>query len=572
MARSRLLTSSVLTALAEQLRFAPKAAARRHIERAEHLATIIEPDSLYPEDFIAQQITGFRPEIDTPALLPGTVVLADLGPLVERLCTAAAYEAHDLMSPEWQSIEQVCAQLNLSRRTLERMRRAGLLSRRVKRAGGRGHGSWAVVFHGAAVKRFVGANAERIAAATKQKRLSDAERTAAKESLRAAIGAGASRTSAARAVAAVTGHSVPTLVRATARDKQEQTGPKDRALRCATAWRAMHVGIRAAEIAKAWNCNAASVQRDADLHVMQSLLACGLATPEAAANARAGGVALAAAGKLPAAFGEPADATVAEMVTTAMALGWPDPKAERVLATAAWHCVAAAAATLAKISVLHPGTTQLDAVLTGLLTASRLRAELVRSQRRLLLETVKAVTGSELTEHDAKRAAMLADAAFAATAEAARRFDPFKGGRLAAPAGLAMNRALIKLWDRIINDAARPNGEIGRVAGSSAARPIRATAIEPVAMQPPRLRDWSREIDAWQFLAEPNWRAIDGAAALKPAWRTLLAQRFGWSRYGAGLPMSLAELAADRSVVPAQIVRTQRAAMREIVRAREDRT
>jgi len=571
MARSRLLTSSVLTALAEQLRFAPKAAARRHVERAEQLATIIETDSLYPEDFIAQQITGFRPAIDTPALLPGTVVLADLGPLVERLCTAAAYGAHELTGPQWQSIEQVCAQLQVSRRTLERMRRAGLLSRRMKLTGGRGEGSWAVAFNAAVVKRFAGANAGRIAAAGKQKRLSGAERAAATESLRAAIGAGASRTGAARAVAAATGHSVATLVRATAKDAGE-AGPRDRTLRCAAAWRAMHFGIRATEIARAWNCNSASVQRDADLHVLRKLLACGLGTPEAAANARAGGVALEEAGKLPAAFGEPGDGLVAEMVAGALALGWPDPKAERVLATAAWHCVAVASRALERISVLHPGTTQLDAVLTDLLTASRLRAELVRSQRRLLLETVKAVTGSELIEHDVKRAATLTDAAFAATAEAVGRFDPYKGGRLAAPAGLAMNRALIKLWDRMVNDAARPKGEIGRVAGSGVAKPMRAKAIEQVAAQPPRLRDWSREIDPWQFLAEPNWRAIDGAAALKPLWRTLLAQRFGWSRYGAALPVSLTELAALRGVVTAQIVRTQRAALREIVRARGDRS
>ena len=563
MARSRALTSSVLAALAEQLRYAPKAAARRHVERAENLATLIDTDSLYPEDFIAQQITGFRPAIDTPALLPGTVVLADLGPLVEKLCTAAAYKASELAGPHWQSVEQVCAQLRVSRRTLERLRRAGLLSRRVKMAGGRGKGSWAVVFAAGVVQRFAEAHAGRIAGADKQKRLSGAERAAAREGLLTAISAGASRTGAARAVAKTTGHSVATLVRATAHEAKGEPGPMSRALRCAAAWRSLRFGMRPTDMAKAWHCSAASVQRNADLHVLRALQICQLGTPDAAENAKTGGVALEAAANLPAAFGEPADATTAEMAAGAIAAGWPDPTAERTLATAAWHCVAVAARVLVKVSVLHPSTTQLDAVLTGLLTASRLRAELVRSQRRLLLETVRAVTGSELLEHDAKRAARLADAAFAATAEAVGRFDPFKGGRLAAPAGLAMNRALIKLWDNMVNDAARPKGEIGRVAASGFAKPIRATAIEPVAMQPPRLRDWSREIDPWQCLAEPDARTLDNAAAIKPAWRTLLAQRFGWSRYGAILPMSLAELATQRGVVPAQIVRTQRAALRE---------
>lgn len=563
MARSRVLSSSVLAALAEQLRFAPKAAARRHVERAELLATIIEADSLYPEDFIAQQITGFRPAIDTPALLPGTVVLADLGPLVEKLCTAAAYEAAELASPPWQSVEQVCAQLQVSRRTLERLRRAGLLSRRVKLRGGQGKGSWTVVFAAEAVQRFAKANAERIAGASKHKRLSNAERATAKESLHAAIGAGASRTDAAKTVAAATGHSVATLLRATASETDNSTGPNDRPLRCGAAWRALRFGLRATDIAKTWKCSAASVQRDANLHTLRALQACPLSTPEAAANPRTGSGALEAAKTMSVAFGEPGDATVAEMAEAAIVSGWPDPKAERTLAIAAWHCVAVAAQVLSNVNALHPSTTQLDAVLTSLLTASRLRAELVRSQRRLLLETVKAVTGSELLELDPKRAAMLADAALAAAAEAAGRFDPFKGGRLAAPAGLAMNRTLVKLWDQIVNDAARPKGEIGRIVASGFAKPIRATAIEPLAVAPPKLRDWSRKIDPWQFLNEPDARSLDNAAAIKPAWRTLLAQRFGWSRYGEILPMSLTELATQRGVVPAQIVRTQRAAMRE---------
>ena len=99
MSQLRKLGSPVLEELAGQLRYAPAEAARRHVERAEKLAAIVEPGNVYPQDWIAQQLTGYRPERGGDGLVPGEQWLADLGPRVEMLCVRAAYTPAELAEP-----------------------------------------------------------------------------------------------------------------------------------------------------------------------------------------------------------------------------------------------------------------------------------------------------------------------------------------------------------------------------------------------------------------------------------------------------------------------------------------
>src|SRR5688572_23587481 len=87
---------TALEDLARQLRFTPREALLRDIQRAEALASQIGPDAVYEEDWIVGQVTGYRPKMDNPASVVGQALLADLSAFVERLSAAATLTPADL--------------------------------------------------------------------------------------------------------------------------------------------------------------------------------------------------------------------------------------------------------------------------------------------------------------------------------------------------------------------------------------------------------------------------------------------------------------------------------------------
>jgi hypothetical protein len=562
----RKLGSPVLEELAGQLRYAPAEAARRHVERAEKLAAIVEPGNVYPQDWIAQQLTGYRPERGGDGLVPGEQLLADLGPLVEMLCVRAAYTPAELAEPEWIGIDAVCARWKISRRTLERYRRAGLLSRRVRVAGGRGKAAWGVVFDAKRAEQFAAAQAGRIAGAAARKRLSRDERQALVGAAGALVQQGSSRTAAAREVAGSvaqvgTGRvpSVATVLRLTRDRAVGAAGPESPEHQGAVAWRAMRMGLAAAEIGRRWRKSAASVRRAADVHVLRELLAMEVDAPAGPKfDARDATERFLQQPFVQTGLGEPAEASVAAFVATALEQGRGELPAEKQRASAACWLLWRAMQRLGQVDRTDPDAMALDAVLSDLLYVSRLRAELLRGQRVQLLETVRAVTGAELAELEPHLAVRLTDAAMAAGAEAVGRYDPLKGGRVAAPVGLAFNRVVARLWNEHVNMP------LSRPVDPAASRRARSLA-QPAG--PPPLQDWTRRIDPWQWLVEADARVFSGVPALKPAWRTLLARRLGLGRYGGNGPMSLADLAAEMKVRPDTVLRSVRAALRAAVEA-----
>src|SRR5690606_32587813 len=95
-----------LEALAEldrQLRYQPAEAARRQLLAAEALVRELTADDVddrvFPEDWVIARITGYRPELDTPALIVGRALVADLVALVERLSVAAGVTVESLLGP-----------------------------------------------------------------------------------------------------------------------------------------------------------------------------------------------------------------------------------------------------------------------------------------------------------------------------------------------------------------------------------------------------------------------------------------------------------------------------------------
>src|SRR4051794_36550235 len=86
-----------LAELARQLRFEPAKAARRQLELAEALVGQIDPAQVYPYEWVVFRLTGYRPDdgggaaaaSGGPITIPGSALLADLPPLIERLCVTA---------------------------------------------------------------------------------------------------------------------------------------------------------------------------------------------------------------------------------------------------------------------------------------------------------------------------------------------------------------------------------------------------------------------------------------------------------------------------------------------------
>ncbi|MCH9057549.1 MAG: CoA transferase [Planctomycetes bacterium] len=131
------LRSPAIKDLYEQLRFAPPRALKRDIERAETLAGEVDHDTTYPEDWIVFRVTGFRPEIGQPRMTEGAGLLADLSSLVERLSHDARLSQDELDGDGFLDAATLCRRWGVSRKTIDRYRRQGLVARRVRTEQGR---------------------------------------------------------------------------------------------------------------------------------------------------------------------------------------------------------------------------------------------------------------------------------------------------------------------------------------------------------------------------------------------------------------------------------------------------
>jgi len=131
------IRTGVLEELANQLRYAPTRTVLRQIESIESLASEIEPDALYPEDFIVYRVTGYRSPMGEPAMLVGSALLADLSALAERISGGGrlTLEAHATAGEL--TIDDLCARWGVSKKTIERYRRRGLIARRLRREDGK---------------------------------------------------------------------------------------------------------------------------------------------------------------------------------------------------------------------------------------------------------------------------------------------------------------------------------------------------------------------------------------------------------------------------------------------------
>lgn len=576
------LHAPTLERLAQQLRFAPRDALLRNLERIELLATELTPmtdrASAYPEEWVAFRITGYREDITSPTSIPGDLLLADLSALAERLSTAARLTIKELHAQEPLTLDALEKRWNVSRKTINRLRREGLIARRVLDPGGK----WRLAFVSSVVHAFESAHADRLSTAAAYTRMD--ETTRARVIRRAALykRAGLSLNQAALRIARRLERSHEAIrQQLIAHDRlmiaQNQPplfgwrGPVtptdgERALESAS------VGIEPRVTARSSGRSAASIRRAATLvraarvrALPSAHASVGVASPRVTSHAAAPGRAIQAPSPILAlrggaldsphassGLGEPGATDLLVFIQSARKREVPLGVVERARALAARELVARAQAAADLLDPSNPSPDAIDAIETALRWAARLKAELVRAQLALMVETIEARLELTLEELRAPTCLDVVRLALDAVCRAVETFEPAKGGRLAAPVGLFVSREVSR-WMR-----EHASELLARERGKAASRLTPGIPFD----------DWTRSVAPWQSWLEPRPEVRPARDRVSQPAREVLSRRMGWPEWRAdpstpARPQTCAEIASSLGLSGVRVARLERAAIRE---------
>ena len=555
---------TALSDLARQLRFAPREALMRDIERAEALVLTIDPDAAYQEDWIIGQVTGYRPRLESPAVVAGAALLADLSALVEHLSDAANLTDAD-MPAGWVDPVALASRWGVSRKTLDRYRKRGLVARRIVGERGRVR----LGFAPGVVEAFAARERASLDRAAGFSRISASDgarmvRRAARYRRRF----GCTLNEAAKRLAARFGRSheaVRQVLRRHDRDAGEaqriftEPGPPDARFE-RLAWRVWRRGLdpgvlaRRSERSRVSVVRAVNQARAARLRAWASEWEPLDAATDAAARLAVPDVERTLASEpVRAGLGAPGITDARAWIEACRRAGAPLGVEERFRLQGYRVVLWRAAAIAMGLSGAAPRAERLDEAETLLRWAARLKAELVRAQQGLVLRTLEARLGRALEEVRAADLTDLVRLSVRAVGDAIDAHDPFAGGgramgRLAAPAGLALDRAVAR-W---LKEHER------REAGKA-----RATGL---LTEGATLPDWTLSIAPWQAWTEPDPRTRIGASMLPE--RAFLQRRFGWD---GGPPATLDEVAHAFGLTRIEVVRRERSLVRAAIEAARSR-
>ncbi|MCC6679459.1 MAG: hypothetical protein IT445_01015 [Phycisphaeraceae bacterium] len=110
--------------LAKELLYAPTARRAEQVRRMEQLHDQIQDEAAYPLAYLFYRITRYRPEHDDDTLLVGRAVRSDLRLMVDEL--SRSFDMAATPDEQVHTLDEWAAQLQVSRKTLERWRRDGL--------------------------------------------------------------------------------------------------------------------------------------------------------------------------------------------------------------------------------------------------------------------------------------------------------------------------------------------------------------------------------------------------------------------------------------------------------------
>ena len=505
---------SALAELAEGQRFTPARTVVRQIERIERLALEIEPDRAYDEAWIVHRITGFRTRVEEPRQIVGAALLADLSALAERLSeTAVLPDAPDA----GMGIDQLASMWNVSRKTIERYRRTGLIGRRVRGTGGRVR----IVFSPEAVRAFAQTRGPRIARAAGFTRMSHAERAQAARwarGYRARLGWSVSQ--AAARIAVRLGRS-PGAVRealAGAGDASLEVRKPSTDRDARLAERALQFGVPAERIAERLGRSRATVHRLAIEARVRRLRGLNLATPVDDRLDDAGAERALSSAHVQSGLATPAWNAVGDALAWSEGVGPVDAAVERARA-GAYHALRWLVARDLRAE-RRASADLVERCESRLRWASALKRWLVAHELPLVARTVSVTMGMSVEAMPPDRAVSVLRSGLAVVGAALDGFDHSRGGRLAAAASLPLAR-----WMGSVANTEAPS----RAGG---ARRTRARAV---------MRGWDAGLTPWESWVRPPESVGTHWVALPEPGRSMVCLRFGLD---GSRPRTLAEVAA----------------------------
>jgi len=130
-----------------------------YVDAAEELLHTIQPEQAYPYEFVLYRLTGYRPSRLSPPsdALSGQSLRADLGNLILDLCDSFDLRVTDYDEPAYDT-SGVAQRLEVSKKTITRWRRKGLVARRLVFADGKKR----IGFLESSVQYFVGHHGRQI--------------------------------------------------------------------------------------------------------------------------------------------------------------------------------------------------------------------------------------------------------------------------------------------------------------------------------------------------------------------------------------------------------------------------
>jgi RNA polymerase primary sigma factor len=588
------ISTPALAGLAQQLRFAPADALRRDIDRAEALAAEIDPAQTYPEDWLVFRITGYRPDLGAPAMIAGSSLLADLSALVERLCDAAHLLAAEM--PDAVPAPVLAARWAVSRKTLDRCRKSGLIARRVIGDESKPF----LVFTPSAIAAYERRDAARLREAAAFTRIPpELEARMIRRAARYRRRFKCSLNAAAERLARRYGRAHETV--------RQLLRRHDRGARAEHAifsepglltdrqkeavFRAWLRAVEPGDMARRYGRSRAAIHRAINEARAQRLR--GLDLP-AASGAPASAVAtnldpVLAPVHVRTGLGAPGETDLLAFIESARATGAP-LGVEELARSAAYHALLChAAARAAALPASGAGAEALDQIETALRWAARLKAELVRSQLPLMIRTLEGAIGRPLEQLRAGELIRLITDSIAAIAHAVDQFDPATlprparlpraakphserparapadlPARLASPASIALSR-VASAWVKTTAPppASSAPSRLAATAAQPQARPRATTRLTPGT----DLADWTLRIAPWQAWLEPRAAVRHALERLPDRSRLFLIARFGWavagdgraggSGTGGGPPHTLTSLAATFRTTRIQAARLE---------------
>lgn len=530
----------VLASLADELRFAPKAAVLRDIQRAAETLDLIDANASYPRSWIVFRLTGYRGEIDSELEpTPGAALRAELPRLIERLSAQSAVQRADVRSfGTLLAQAELCERWSVDRKTIERYRNAGLVALRVRDERGRS----TLLFPERTALAFERRHAAKLKKAAAFSRIDAETKDAlARRAARLRQRAGVSTAKVAAHLAKKSGRSF-SAVRRAVQPKKKSAPKAGRSGALLAHWDA---GEGVGAIAKAMGRTRGAVihtllaARTQRLNLLELAARVPRSTPMPRSIAEMN--ALAAPEEC-----SPHTLRLLRASTLDRLLEAMKPRHGIDRATeAAWVRTHHAAVSLAARLVAGPTAVQgqgrdareaiapasadaLDEAECALRLALRVRLELVAAQSSLVLESIAAVAGDpeRLEPADLGDAILRSAAAVGAAIEGFVPPDALRreiGGRLAAPVSLSLGKALAEWF-----------------AGREKASPSRRAARSLAVSTP----NWIDAACPWRaaVLASPTW--LDPAVSANIAARLSESDRRVWKLRFGPRPRTVREVAA----------------------------